>query len=363
MPSTLRFLAQHLLRRDTPVLVRETVYHLAGEPRPATLYHTAEARGLPTWILLHGITYTGRHHAELVRLARALAGAGFAVLVPDIPEWRALRVAPRITPQVLVACLDALEGAPESDPDRVAAVGFSFGATLGMLATRDAALRPRLSGFAAWGGYEDLGAEIRFLFTGRHELDGQTHHLEPDPYGRWVMGANYLTATAGYEAYGAVATALHALAEEAGRRGTFAGDPSFDPMKRELRDGLPQAQREVYDAFAHPVGVAPPAEARLLELADAVADCVSRREPLLGAGAALEEVDIPLVLAHGREDRLVPFTQLERLKRRLPDASLRAAVVTGLYSHSGEGRISSLAGRVVEPLRYVKLLRRLFALP
>ena len=50
-----------------------------------------------------------------------------------------------------------------------------------------------------FGGYCDLERTLRFQFTGEHEWNGEAHSLRPDPYGRWIVGANYLTAVPGFE--------------------------------------------------------------------------------------------------------------------------------------------------------------------
>ena len=65
-------------------------------------------RRLPGWIVLHGITRPGRFHPNLLRFVRALASSGLAVLVPQVPEWRDLRLAPEVTLPTLRGALEGL---------------------------------------------------------------------------------------------------------------------------------------------------------------------------------------------------------------------------------------------------------------
>src|SRR5690554_6439481 len=105
---------------------------------PADLYVPLRAkRKLPGYVVLHGLTRTVRAHVGLRTFARAVAASGHAVLVPEIPEWRELRVAPAITLETIQAAVRELHDRPEVDPDRIALVGFSFGATQALIAASD----------------------------------------------------------------------------------------------------------------------------------------------------------------------------------------------------------------------------------
>lgn len=364
MPSLARFLHAYLRPAGVRVRAVEARYTRADEALDATLYTPdGRARGLPGWVMLHGLAHTGRAHPSLVRFARAVAASGTAVLVPDIPEWRALEVVPAATLPTIRAAVLALDARPEVRPGDVGLFGFSFGATQALVAAADPALRGHLSGVAAWGGYRDLERLFDFGLTGRHELDGVEHHIEPDPYGRWIMGGNYLTAVPGYEGEGAVAGALHQLARAAGAVGVFAGDAAHDPLKRELRSTLPPASRALFDLFAPPAGVAPADMDQAHALAGALARAAVRVEPLLDPGPHLAGVPVPVVLAHGRDDRLIPFTETLRLARDLPASRVAACRITALFAHSG-GTDRSLgpAGLVTEGLRFAAALRRTLSL-
>lgn len=366
MNATIRFLREYIRPRSRGVEVVETTYVRDGGELPARLYRPAGvARPLPTWIVLHGLTWHGRGHPSLDRFARAVAAGGSAVFVPEIPEWSRLRVAPGVTGPTLLAAADAVLGGRIALAGRIAALGFSFGATQALAAASTApALAGRLRAIAAWGGYCDLRNVFRFGFTGEYEYGGVRYTARPDPYGGWIMGANYLTRIPGLEDHEDVASALARLAEESGRRGVYAADAVYDPYKRELRAALPAGRRPVFDAFAPPAGERPPDPELAGWLTDALAAAAVRADPLLDPGPRLARLGVRTLLAHGRDDRLVPFTETLRLGEAIPRAYRHGMTITALFAHSGRtARPRGPIGLGREAVRFIGLLHRLLALP
>ena len=363
MRSLLRYLREYKQAGTYPINRQETSYDRGGKSLEASLYSPPHGRALPGWVVLHGLTTPGRAHPSLERFARSLAATSCVVMVPDIPEWRDLRVATAISiPTIRSAILD-LAQRPDVDHDRIGVIGFSFGATQALVAAADPSVERVLRGLAAWGGYRDLHRLFRFGTTGEHELDGTAYRLDPDPYGRWIMGSNYLTGVDGFAEYGDVAGALRELAFESGRRRVYAWDPSYDPDKQRLRARLHETHREVFDLFAplsgRPVHDLP----RAHEIAYGLAEAALRAEPLLDPGPALTRLQTPILVAHGRDDRLVPFTEAKRLVRELPPALLAGFGVTSLFAHSGgTDRTLGPFGLARESVRFLKLLHGIITL-
>lgn len=368
MPSTLRFLQQYLRPSATATTAVDVTYMRGGRQLPATVFRPANTtRPLPGWVVLHGLTRTGRGHASLKRFAHAVARAGNTVFVPDIPEWRDLRVAPALAIETIHAAAAALQQRRDVSHEHVGLFGFSFGATQALIAAADAEISKLLSGIAAWGGFCDMRRLFRFGLTGLHELDGMTWHTPPDPYGAWIMAGNYLPHVPGYQDTQDVADALHALAIRSGEMGTAAWDPVYDPIKLELRASLAPAHREVFDLVA-PLTSTPEHEReavqdRALQLADALADTALRLEPLLDPQPFLPHVRTPVLLAHGRDDRLIPFSETIRASRQIPPHRLRSLTVTSLFQHSGgtQGGLGPI-GLAREAARFALLLRRVLRL-
>ena len=199
---------------------------------PATLLRPrAPASPLPGWVVMHGITRAGRGHAQLVRFARAIASTGAVVIIPEVPEWRRLDLAPHLTAPTIRSAIDALRKTPDVHEGPFGLVGFSFDAPHTVAAAGDPRLRADIAGAVSFGGYCDLGRTIHFMMTGQHEHDGHEISLRPDPYGRWIVAANYLTDAAGYEDAVDVADALRRLAALAGDTGAPAWSPQYDRAK------------------------------------------------------------------------------------------------------------------------------------
>jgi pimeloyl-ACP methyl ester carboxylesterase len=196
--------------------------------------------------------------------------------------------------------------------------------------------------------------------TGYHELDGERKFIEPDPYGSWVMAGNYLTGVPGHEGDGAVAEAVHALAIEAGEIGVYAWDPRFDVSKVKARAQLRPAQREIFDLIA-PLTTNPRTRHEAaVALSRQIAAAAVREDPLLDPMPFLQRATVPTLLAHGRDDRLIPYTQTLRLQRALPPAVVKRCTITGLFAHSG-GTVHGLgrAATAIEAVRFGALLRAL----
>jgi pimeloyl-ACP methyl ester carboxylesterase len=359
--ATIRYLREYLRPRSYAVSQTETTYHRGGQALAATLYELQpQRRARPGWIVLHGLTVVGREHPSLERFGRALAATGAAVMVPDIPEWRQLKVATAVTvPTIRSAVLD-LASRPEVDHERVGIIGFSFGAAQALVAAADPELTSIVRGIAAWGGYRDLHRLFQFGITGEHELDGVQYQLDPDPYGRWIMGANYLTGMPGFEDHHDVAAALSEIAFEAGRRRVYAWDPSYDPDKQRARERVRPEHRILFDLFAPMSGQPIHDLAWAHEIARGVADAALRAEPWLDPGPFLEQLGVRIVIAHGRADRLVPFTESIRLARDIPSDLLAGATITSLFAHAGGRRYGlGLLGMPLEAIRFIRMLDRI----
>ncbi len=327
---------------------------------PASLLEADGPGPRPAWVVLHGVTRPGRHHPALVRFVEALAAAGGRVLVPEITPWRELDFAPEFAQRVIRSAVNRLADEPESEPGGVSLLGFSFGVPQALHVASDPEMQGALRGVVGWGGYSDLGRTFRFQLLGEHEWQGQKLYLRPDPYGRWVVGANCLRLDLGLGDTSPVADALRRLATEAGNRQVIAWEGDFDPLKRHHRRLLPERLRPLYDLFVPLEGRTPDAAA-VDELLARMVPVTREQMPLLDPIRFIERIPLPVRLLHPRSDHLIPFTETlalaHRLEGRAPDLN---AEVLGLLGHSGRGSGEGVSGWARDGISFLRALAGVF---
>ena len=358
---TARFLRTYVRGGAGPIREEETHLEVNGERREATLYLPDARRPVPGWVVLHGLTVPGRRHRAMTRFVRSLAGSGAAVLVPDVPAWRSLLLDLEGARDSIAAGARFLAKRPEVQPGGVGAVGFSFGATHALMAAADPALRRDLRAVVSFGAYCDVPRMVRCTFTGEHEWRGERHTMDPDPYGRWILAANFLTLVPGLEGMEDVRAAAHELALEAGRRGVMAWEAEYDTFKRELRGRLSPAAAEVWDLLAPPTGTIPADLNAARRLADAMAAAMMERHPGLDPQTLLPRLQGRIILSHGRADRLIPWTETLRLWSMMPPAADVSTTITGLFAHSAHAGLLHPLDRLRENAQFIRLLNRALA--
>ena len=202
------------------------------------------------------------------------------MLVPEVPEWKDLRLEPELTLPTVRAGLRTLRQLEATDDGPYGLIGFSFGAPQVMIASAQDDIAENVAGTVGFGGYCDIGRMVRFQMTGEFEWNGVAHRVRPDPYGRWIMAGNHLVSIPEYQDAKDVAHALRRLAMEAGERRILAWDPSYDVLKEVLRRGVTPDRRWLFDVFA-PLSdrKADPKQAR--RLAEQLSEAAGKASPLL----------------------------------------------------------------------------------
>jgi hypothetical protein len=116
-------------------------------------------------------------------------------------------------------------------------------------------------------------------------------------------------------------------------------------MKVELTRGFTADERRIWQIIAPPAGVQPELEAAR-ELAARFTAAALAQGPGLDPRPHLGGLRARVVLSHGRQDRLVPFTETLRLMTMVPPESEATATITGLFAHS--------AGAWLHPVHWVR---------
>jgi pimeloyl-ACP methyl ester carboxylesterase len=352
-----RFLHSFVRETVGRVESREISLEVNGAEVPASYIRPHGDHPLPGWIVLHGITVPGRDHPVLRRFAHALASTGAAVMIPEVPAWRRLELDPSMGDATIEATANHLVSRSDVTGANLNLVGFSFGATQALMSATRPGIARSVRAVVGFGGYCDLGRTVRFMMTGEHEWQRVTRRLDPDPYGRWIVVGNYLTEVPEFAHMVELQRAARELALEAGRLGAYAADPLYDPIKARLREQLPAEQRELWDIFAPPQGVRPSLEESRI-LAAKLIEATVRKHPDLDPQPVLPYIDQKVVLVHGHDDRLIPYTETLRLRSHLSPGTNVTASITRLFAHSREADRLSALEYPRELARYFALLRR-----
>ncbi len=375
--SSLRFLGRFIWPAASLEEEREIAFDVGGDLRSATLYLPRPRAGRqpggrgPAWILLQGVTVPGRHHAGVRRMARALASAGHTALAPEVPPWTSLHVDPAQAETTIRAALRLLPSLQSVDPERIGLMAFSVAGTWA-LEVAAGELGRQLRCAVSLGGYGDFRRTSVAMLIGEHEWQGRSYRYLPDPYGRWIVGADLLPRLQG-DAWGApperqqAAQALHRLAWTAGRNGAPAGSPVYDLLIAQLRQTVPAGTLRAWDLLAPPSSTPVPDPDAGRALALALADAALEAFPQLDPAGRLEGLAahrLRLFLIHGRQDTLIPFTETLRLAAAMPRGARPTVTITRLIGHAKAALLDLVAnppGLAYETVRFLMTMRRLVA--
>jgi pimeloyl-ACP methyl ester carboxylesterase len=290
----------------------EIGYRVSGRARMADLYQPAEARAAAGVVLVPGATPAGRRDPRLVAFARELAAARVAVLVPDLPGLRRLRLAAGHADPIADAVAH-LSNRAGGGPVGVIAISYAAGPAV------LAALRPELDAriglMLLVGPYHDMQSALTYVTTGAYRTGPEApwQFGRPNPRGIWLFIAgntDRLPDARDRRLLRRIAERKRAdphapvdrLADRLGAdgRAVYALATARDPERvPDLLDALPAAIR---------------AELAALDL--------SRRD--------LSRLPGQIRLLHGRHDPIIPFTESQRLHGRLPAARTRLYLTDGL---------------------------------
>jgi len=305
-------LLRHLASGRAPADIQRLPLTLVGQAgsNRADLYAPGGAGLLPGIVLLPGASPDGKDEPRLVAFAGQLAAAGFRVLVPDSESLRQLRVDAEdaLLAADAVALLAGAGG-------RVGIAAISYAAGPAVLAALRPDTRERVGFILAVGGYHDGTALVTYVTTGHYRGPGEAdwRHREPNAYGKWVF---VLSNTARLEDKRDAALLGGIALRKLQDLGAGIGDlvVQLGPEGRSVyalvdnRD--PEAVPGLLAALPAPLLV----ELQALDLA---------RQDLSPLAARL-------ILIHGRDDPIVPYTESLRLAAAAPAGGVELHLLDSL---------------------------------
>lgn len=344
-PRIVRLGSAHLLALDLllPGNWVPTVQAVSREPAapggvPNDRYRPAgRVRG--GLVLVPGLSRTGKDHPAFRHLAASLARKGFLVIAPDFPGLRQFHVSATDV-ETIVRAVQALTA---EAPPPIGILGFSFGAGPTLLAAADPRIRDRVDLVGSFGGYWDLPDVIRFVTTGWYAEDDGWHRRTQQSYNRWKL----LAALAPYAADPRERERLQRLVD------LKLANPSEDVSVQARRLGSEGRQLLAL--------VEARERERLDELLAALNPAIRERLSQLSPATAIARVRAWVLVAHGRDDDSIPYTESVRLARAAPN--LGRLVVFDGYTHTfpSEGGWLTRLRQIRDVERLVSLLDDLLA--
>lgn len=302
------------LKERTPPPERGLVsYWVDGRLHRGDLYRPGEG-ALAAMVLVPGAAPGGKDDPRLVAFANTLARARFAVLVPDMPGVRGLRLRASDAREVGDAVLHLSSLAVGRGGVGVA--GISYAAGPAILAALDPAVGSRVRFIVAIGGYYDVEAALTFFTTGyyRERPGGSWRYRVPDPYGKWVFVQSNVDLVAD--------PTDQALLGEMARR-------KLDDLEADIGDLAGRLGPEGGSVYALLLNQDPERAPALM-----AALPVAVRENLLGLDLKrrdLSSLKARLVLVHGRDDVVIPFSESVALAAAVPEGQADLYLVDNLF--------------------------------
>jgi hypothetical protein len=302
-----------LLKRTTPEPGRRTIrFSRQNREYLADLYQPGE-KALAGVLLMPGASEEGKDDPRLVAFATTLARARFNVLVPDLASLRSLQVNPGNIREVAdTFCW--LASRPELVPGgRGGVIAISYAVGPVILAAMEPDLRRRVRFIMAVGGYYDLPDVLTYTTTGWFRAGGRERYREPNAYGKWI----FVLSNADRLPDPADRDILKAMARR------MMQDPPAGV--KDLEAQLSPAGRSVYAFVVNSdPALAPGLAARLPEAIEADIGTLNLSDK------NLHRLKARLILVHGYDDDIIPYSQSIALAGAVSPGQARLFLVHGL---------------------------------
>ena len=301
------------------------------------------------FLLAPGLHFLGAPHPRFERFASILAATGHIVMSPFVMDYMDMRIRPH-SHEVFLAAFDRLLADPRLPPGISPAVfGISFGSWLVFKLACDPERGSRVAAAVIFGGFGSFTNAAEFAVTGKaNELVLPNRDLRNTPAVFMnivdALGVSELAAeqlTDGWMCFMKATWENDAMRDQASCR----------RVATELASTISDEHRRIFEIGC---GVEPGAEA-ILGPALAQLDF-----SYLDVRPDFQRMTCPVYLMHGRDDDVIPYTEVDVITAALPQSVHRECFLTGLYGHSSsdtQGTGPGLRAQLREMATMVRMLR------
>ncbi|MCK4378919.1 MAG: alpha/beta hydrolase [Deltaproteobacteria bacterium] len=301
------------LKERTPDPVRRSLtYRDRGRRCQADLYLPGQPPRAGI-VLVPGVAALGRNDPRLVAFAITLSRARFLVLVPDIPNLRAIMIQPDDVQTIAGAFAHLVSRSELPAGSRTGIGAFSYAAGPAILAALDPAIRERVDFVLGIGGYYNLRQVITFFTTGYFRARGRWRYLKPNRYGKWVFVLSN------------VGRLTNAMDQQAFR---FMAERRLKDPDAPIADLAGVLTAEGQALFALLENRDPERTPFLIaKLPAAIGNDI---EALNLANHDLSRLRAKLILPHGTDDEIIPYSESVALAAAVPAGRAQLFLIAGL---------------------------------
>jgi pimeloyl-ACP methyl ester carboxylesterase len=291
-------------------------------------YEPARGPVTGTYLVIQGLHYEGPDDPRMDRFCRVLAAAGFVVLAPLVTDFLELRVTPRVAREVFAACQAAVTLSARRGLPRPALFSISFGSFPAIEVAASDRFRDALGALVLFGGFCHFHSAIRFAITGRAFDDVHPISVPHDPLNAPAVFVNLVDHLDIAGEREPLRRAWLEMARRTWGRDDLRPADRRMPIAQALAHELPAAQRDLFMVGCGLAAGGPAlVEAGLARARGALA--------FTDPTPHLARIGAPVVIAHGRDDDVVPYSEAHKLAQRLPSGHRHRVLITGMYGHTG----------------------------
>jgi dienelactone hydrolase len=296
----------------------------------ASLWLPRHSSRLPGIVIVVGAAPLGRHDPQVVQLARALTGAGRAVLVPDLTLRTGTLDAADL--ERITAAFDALAALPPVDPRRVGLLGISWGGALAVVAAASPPLAARVAFVATFGAFYDLADLAGAVVTGATVYQGRTVPWHTVPDAAALVRSSLLSLLPP-----AQASAVRAALADA--KSSVSVAPELTPAERAVVSLLTNRD-----------------PARVARLAAGLPPSIQRMRQGFSPAFHVQDLQAPLLALHSTDDPAAPWTESAMLvaAARAHDPSGARLTLVGVFSHVTQRRPLVAPSSLLDDWRLVR---------
>jgi len=287
--------------RGNPAIHEERIIRRMGDSeKEGIVYRPPLSSPESAVVLVAGVSELGCDHPNLIALSRALAGAGFLVLTPDIKMLREFRIYPPPLDEISFWLHEVRNVEGGQKLRRVGLAGISFSGTLALIAAAEPRNRDLVTYVLGIGCFDDLTRCSRFWFDAGPVTVGPGYY--PDRfYAKWIIMLAAVALLPAAEDREFLQVVLRNLLQQRGV-----------PLPP---DTLSEEGRRWYRLALLREDQADPQLAEQIEthMAAIVYPGLSTEQPAA-------EIHCPVFLAHGAYDDLIPPEESRRLQQKIVQA-------------------------------------------